>query len=76
MMNRRQQQLLDKIADYRRFALALLILGIYLYLGSVINVYLTPSDKADILFAMTGGCVVTSILIWFAIERWKKLLES
>ncbi|AIF66875.1 hypothetical protein GZ22_09640 [Terribacillus saccharophilus] len=75
-MNKRQQQLIDKIADYRRFALALLILGSYLYIGSIINVYLTPSDKADILFAMTGGCVFTSVLIWFAIERWKKQLES
>jgi YrhC-like protein len=75
-MEKRQQQLLDKIADYRRFALALLILGSYLYLGSIINVYLAPSDKADILFALTGGCVVTAILIWFAIERWQKKLES
>ncbi|MFP7493552.1 YrhC family protein [Terribacillus saccharophilus] len=75
-MEKRQQQLLDRIADYRRFALALLILGSYLYLGSVINVYLAPSDKANILFAMTGGCVVASILIWFAIERWKNQLES
>ncbi|MGG1593321.1 YrhC family protein [Terribacillus saccharophilus] len=75
-MNKRQQQLIDKIADYRRFALALLILGSYLNIGSIINVYLTPSDKADILFAMTGGCVITSVLIWFAIERWKKQLES
>lgn len=75
-MNKRQQQLIDKIADYRRFALALLILGSYLYIGSVINVYLAPTDKADILFAMTVGCVITSMLIWFAIERWKKQLES
>ncbi|WP_077308508.1 YrhC family protein [Terribacillus halophilus] len=75
-MEKRQQQLLDKIADYRRFALALLILGSYLYLGSIINVYLAPSDKANILFALTGGCVVAAILIWFAIERWQKKLES
>ncbi|WP_226036979.1 YrhC family protein [Aquibacillus saliphilus] len=66
----------NKIEDYSRFLVTLLILSIYFYLGMIINVFLSPTGKESILIGLL--LVSLSISGWFALllRKWQIQLNE
>ncbi|MCT2537639.1 YrhC family protein [Aquibacillus koreensis] len=71
-----QTRMKQKIEDFSRFLITLLVLSIYFYLGLVIFTFIEPSDKSNILLIL----LITSVSLagWFAflLSKWRKQLHE
>ncbi|MEC5422174.1 YrhC family protein [Virgibacillus sp. C22-A2] len=65
-----------KLKDYQRFIAALLILSCYLYMGAVINTYISPSSDGVILLYLSLTSVVSGIILYFQKYRIERELEN
>ncbi|MRH43042.1 hypothetical protein GH741_10130 [Aquibacillus halophilus] len=70
----------NKIADYSRFLITLLILSIYFYLGMIINIFLAPTGKENILIGLLLASLMTAGWFTILLKKWQsqlnELLES
>ncbi|MBM7569581.1 YrhC family protein [Aquibacillus albus] len=75
-MNGASTKLKQKIEDYSRFLVTLIILSIYFYLGMIITLIIEPSDKGYLLIVLMLGSL--SIAGWFSylINKWRKKLNE
>ena len=66
----------QKIEDYSRFLITLIILSVYFYLGMIITTFLEPSEHSNILIVLLLGS--TALAGWFAylLQQWKKQLND
>ncbi|HLR80585.1 MAG TPA: YrhC family protein [Bacillota bacterium] len=62
-----------RLQDYRRFVAVLLIVGTYLYLGAVHNIFIQPADDGTKLLGVSSLCLLTGV--WF-VYKYVQLNKS
>ncbi|MFC4558896.1 YrhC family protein [Virgibacillus kekensis] len=75
-MNLKEQHLELKLKDYRRFVGTLLILASYLYLGSIIYLYVRQSSDGNFLVLMSLGAVLSAGWFLYRSHRLKAKINE
>ncbi|WP_431798750.1 YrhC family protein [Halobacillus andaensis] len=70
------KQLENKLADYRRFTLTLLILSGYMYAGVIISLYEYQTNAYYYLFAVITALLITASIFVKKINKWQKKLRE
>ncbi|WP_101844366.1 YrhC family protein [Halobacillus sp. Marseille-P3879] len=70
------KQLENKLADYRRFTLTLLILSGYMYAGVIISLYEYQTNACYYLFAVITALLITASIFVKKINKWQKKLRE
>ncbi|SFA69646.1 YrhC-like protein [Lentibacillus halodurans] len=65
-MKAQEKKLESKLKDYHRFAVTLLILGTYLYMGAIINTYFHYSPDGKGLSVLSFAAIIMAG--WFHIR--------
>ncbi|WP_255574542.1 YrhC family protein [Halobacillus sp. Nhm2S1] len=68
------QWLKEKISDYKRFVITLLIMSTYLYIGTLISLYEYGTKAYLFLYPVMGIALVTAFVMTWKIRKWKKKL--
>ncbi|MEW9675843.1 YrhC family protein [Lentibacillus sp. L22] len=71
-----RQKLKEKLKDYRRFSVTLLIIGIYFYLGGIMDTYMEPTADGGILTLLSLIMVICSGWFMFRSRKIKMMLEN
>ncbi|MCP3025597.1 YrhC family protein [Halobacillus sp. A5] len=66
----------NKLRDYRRFTMTLLILSSYLYIGVIISLYEYQTNAYYYLFAVIAVLLGTSAIFINKIKHWQQKLRE
>ncbi|WP_053219088.1 YrhC family protein [Virgibacillus senegalensis] len=66
----------EKIEDFGRFLVTLLMLSAFFYLGMVINYYLEPIESGGLLPALLVVTVLASGWIAVLLKKWRQQLNG
>ncbi|QTM99904.1 hypothetical protein ERJ70_11740 [Sediminibacillus dalangtanensis] len=66
----------ERIEDFGRFLVTLLMLSAFFYLGMIINYYLEPMDNGGLLPAILVLTVVAAGWIAVLLKKWQRELNS
>lgn len=69
------KQLKEKITDYQRFIMVLVICSIYLYLGALDHLYIHPSNDGKLLLLLSFGLIIGSMALLKRYNQMKNELE-
>ncbi|MDC3415603.1 YrhC family protein [Aquibacillus salsiterrae] len=75
-MEMEQQRIKQRIEDYSRFFITLIVLSVYFYLGMIITNYLEPSDKGILLVWLLLLSLISSGVFLYLVIKWKKQLSD
>ncbi|WP_171038038.1 YrhC family protein [Aquibacillus sediminis] len=75
-MEEQSTKMKQKIKDYSRFLITLLILSVYFYLGMIINTFLVPSEQSGLLIILMLSSLSFAGLFAFLISKWNKQLKQ
>lgn len=70
------QQIKQKIDDYSRFLITLIILSIYFYLGMIITNFIEPSNKGVLIVFLLLFSLSLAGWFLFLITKWRKQLNK
>ncbi|MBA2173512.1 hypothetical protein H0266_01220 [Halobacillus locisalis] len=66
----------NKISDYKRFIATLLILSIYLYIGTLISLYEYKTDLHLYLYPVLALTLLTAFVLSIKLKRWNQSLRE
>lgn len=69
-------KLKQKIEDYSRFLITLLILSVYFYLGMIINIFIEPTDKSTILIVLLISSISLAGWYCYLLNKWRKQMQQ
>ncbi|MDL4841464.1 YrhC family protein [Aquibacillus rhizosphaerae] len=75
-MELQSEKIQQRIEDYSRFLITLLILSIYFYLGMVINIFIEPTDKSTLLIGLMLGSLAVAGFFTYLLSKWRKQLNE
>lgn len=66
----------NKISDYKRFIATLLILSIYLYIGTLISLYEYKTDFHLYLYPVLALTLLSSFVLSIKVKSWNQALRE
>lgn len=75
-MNNRFKKLEQKLKDYQRFIVTLLIMCTYVYLGALNDLYVYPSEDGTKLLLISFGMSIAGLVFMFRFQQLKKRLDG
>ncbi|WP_026569869.1 MULTISPECIES: YrhC family protein [Sediminibacillus] len=66
----------ERIEDFGRFLVTLLMLSAFFYLGMIINYYLEPMNRGGLLPAILVVTVASAGWIAVLLKKWQRQLNS
>ncbi|HEX6595107.1 MAG TPA: YrhC family protein [Bacillota bacterium] len=75
-MNPQEKEIIVQLRDYRRFIAVLLIVGTYLFLGAVNNIFIQPADDGPKLLGLSFICLTAGIWFVYKYVQLNKTLHS
>lgn len=75
-MNSEAKMLSEKMADYKRFAIVLLAVGVFFYLGMIIPTVTNRTSDINIMMGSSVVSLVLSIIFFFRSKHYKNLLQE
>lgn len=76
MMNSEAKKLSEKMADYKRFAIVLLAVGVFFYLGIILPSVTNSTSDMNIMMGSSVVSLVLSIIFFFRSKHYKNLLQE
>jgi len=75
-MNKTVKDLMGKIADFKRFAIVLLAVGVFFYLGVIIPAPDKTETNIAAMMMMTAACLGGSIFFFTKVKKLKNILNE
>ncbi|WP_254778647.1 YrhC family protein [Bacillus sp. cl95] len=76
MMNFEAKILSEKMADYKRFAIVLLSVGVFFYLGIILPSVTNSTSDINIMMGTSVVSLTLSIFFFFRSKHYKNLLQK
>ncbi|SFA95131.1 YrhC-like protein [Bacillus sp. cl95] len=75
-MNFEAKILSEKMADYKRFAIVLLSVGVFFYLGIILPSVTNSTSDINIMMGTSVVSLTLSIFFFFRSKHYKNLLQK
>lgn len=70
------EMLMAKLRDYHRFLGTLIVVGVYFYIGSLIQIYIRHEAGGGKYALLSVGCAVVGFLFTLKINQIKQKIEE